>query len=232
MPQTDGQTSLESGRHTLCTLGQVFYGNRGLDVTLFQRFGAIQMAIVCSKTIASPFRGDVNAFLPLSELIWEPLAYLETKIQHQKSNNKRKTPGGPRNNTGNDGGDDAPGAGDNGDGSSSAAMGKNDDLLPVAAAAVRNSKSTKTRLWVPGWRRKFHSPPSGQSTTIFHSPTKLMTFGSFITQIYTNLRLPPASAFASGGQTSQTQPVAGFPVATLDAAACTVRQTSPCCTQP
>ncbi|KAB2574644.1 hypothetical protein DBV05_g6701 [Lasiodiplodia theobromae] len=126
MPQTDGQTPVESGRHTQCNLGQVFYGNRDLDVTLFQRFGAIQMALVCSKTIANPFRGDVSAFLRLSDLIWQPLAYLETKIQHRKSNNKRKTPAGPRN-------------GDNGEGSSSGAMGNQ------ASGPAANQQHTSTQ---------------------------------------------------------------------------------------
>ncbi|KAF9635063.1 hypothetical protein BFW01_g5958 [Lasiodiplodia theobromae] len=111
MPQTDGQTPFESSRHPHCTVSQIFFGEQGRNVTVFQRFGAVQMALVCSKAIASPFRGEVEAFLRLRDLIWEPLAYLETKVQHRKSNVKRKAPGMPRNN----------GAGDNGEGSSSGA---------------------------------------------------------------------------------------------------------------
>lgn len=129
MPQTDGQTSVESGRHTLCTLSQVFYGERDWNVNVFQRFGAVQMALVCSKAIANPFRGEVEHFLRLRDLLWEPLGYLETKIQHRKSNDKRKAPSGPR------GGDDAPG---NGEGSSSGAMGNQNQQHTSSAETQGN----------------------------------------------------------------------------------------------
>ncbi|OJD40642.1 replication factor-a protein 1 subfamily protein [Diplodia corticola] len=89
-----GQALLEVDRHAMSKLGQVFGRGDGEAVDVFERFGAVHAAVLCSKAIAAPFRDDVEAFVRIDDLVWEPLAFMETKLSHRKSNSRRKTVGG------------------------------------------------------------------------------------------------------------------------------------------